>query len=422
MNKMEENSSQFEYVVPVNFSLIPSTLNFKIIKKRDEIEIKKDQIENYLKTDSEVGKIRFNKEHTPPEDVKKPPTTDAYFNSKHNLWWSKGDPIESFFKNLFGVGVPHWISPEKSSYGKKKSYHILPINFSKEDTPTTAGILLEDDNGNSFLAIDRRIGGNYDTHIEALNLHDKKDEIQKFFAENNNSIKIQGIEKPIFLIAKIDETFIEHLSEFVKNIKKVKDYFLYSRPKDSKIGYFDVTNKKFVDISVQKLITTEISTYDLDSEYEKRSNELIIESVSEQEIEQKLNIFESSDTEIKPQKTTTTVLPRNPEIARLKKQQQGHICQICEIPTFKTKNGFYYTESHHIIPVSLNGPDKPSNILIVCANCHRKFDSGNEDTLFETYRILKQKNLISDFDGLKQSNAISENLFKKLNQLNEKSM
>ena len=30
---------------------------------------------------------------------------------------------------------------------------------------------------------------------------------------------------------------------------------------------------------------------------------------------------------------------------------------------------------------------------IVCANCHRKFDSGYDSTLLETYRILKRKNI-----------------------------
>ena len=100
------------------------------------------------------------------------------------------------------------------------------------------------------------------------------------------------------------------------------------------------------------------------------------------------------------------------------KIKRNHTCQVCEILTFKNKNGdYHYTESHHIIPRALDGPDIPSNILIVCANCHRKFDSGDESTLLETYWILKQKNILENFDSLIEHNAISENLFNELNNL-----
>ncbi len=41
----------------------------------------------------------------------------------------------------------------------------------------------------------------------------------------------------------------------------------------------------------------------------------------------------------------------------------------------------------------------------------------DESTLLETYKILKQKNIIKNFDSLKQFKAISEKLFNQLHKL-----
>jgi len=160
----------------------------------------------------------------------------------------------------------------------------------------------------------------------------------------------------------------------------------------------------------------EIYDNDLYSGYEDKSNDLITKFTSEGNNDEKLLEFESSKPISTTKKIESISQSRNPELASRMKIKRNHICQVCEIPTFKNKNGdYHYTESHHIIPRALGGPDIPSNILIVCANCHRKFDSGDESTLLETYGILKQKNILENFDSLIEYNAISENLFNELN-------
>jgi predicted restriction endonuclease len=164
--------------------------------------------------------------------------------------------------------------------------------------------------------------------------------------------------------------------------------------------------------------STENSTDNYDVEYEHKSNDLITKFTLEGNNDQKLSGFESNPPIDTTKKTQALSQSRNPELASRMKIKCNHTCQICETITFKNKNGdYYYTESHHIIPRALGGPDKPTNILIVCANCHRKFDSGDESTLLETYKILKQKKIIEDFDALKQFKAISEKLFDQLNKL-----
>jgi hypothetical protein len=162
----------------------------------------------------------------------------------------------------------------------------------------------------------------------------------------------------------------------------------------------------------------EISDDNLYSGYEDKSNDLITKFTSEGNNDEKLLEFESNKPVSTTKKIESISQSRNPELASRMKIKRNHTCQVCEIPTFKNKNGdYHYTESHHIIPRALGGPDIPSNILIVCANCHRKFDSGNDLTLLETYRILKRKNILENFDFLRKCDAISENLFNKLNNL-----
>ena len=192
--------------------------------------------------------------------------------------------------------------------------------------------------------------------------------------------------------------------------------------KKGEMSIFDETaghmHPKCYTVNLPESSTTEISIDDLYVGYEDKSNDLITKLTLEGNTDQKLLEFEENPTESTTKKIESISHSRNPELASLMKIRHNHTCQVCEIPTFKNKNGdYHYTESHHIIPRALGGLDKPSNILIVCANCHRKFDSGDDSTLLETYRILKQKNIIENFDSLKQYNVISENLFNQLSNL-----
>ena len=121
--------------------------------------------------------------------------------------------------------------------------------------------------------------------------------------------------------------------------------------------------------------------------------------------------LENSHNHMKPKLAISKHYPRDSELSSGMKQRVNHICQICEIPTFRTKKKIYYTESHHIHPLSLGGLDISSNIVIVCSNCHKKFDKGNDKTLIEIYKILKEKKIFSNFDALKRHRVISDLVF-----------
>ena len=202
---------------------------FKIIDDPNVIKTQQLKIENYFKTYStKNGKIRLSHRGKGTfHSDKYFPVVDAYYDSKYDIWWSdKIDAtykpeihktIDEFenpkhFKNVLGMGEPQWKPTEKNS----KS--ILEINFNKDGTSTTHGYILEK-NGDYYLGIDKTIGGNYDSYQGKLG--ENKGEIEEYFLQFNKPV-IQK-PKPIFLIAEINEKFIQGLSEFVRNIKIIKD-------------------------------------------------------------------------------------------------------------------------------------------------------------------------------------------------------
>lgn len=81
----------------------------------------------------------------------------------------------------------------------------------------------------------------------------------------------------------------------------------------------------------------------------------------------------SSDT-IAPETIEKVVMVRNRNkraMEDLKKLYKGK-CQISGYElTFKKKNGVYYSEAHHLIPLGEEGSDSPFNIVIVSPLIHR---------------------------------------------------
>jgi predicted HNH restriction endonuclease len=70
------------------------------------------------------------------------------------------------------------------------------------------------------------------------------------------------------------------------------------------------------------------------------------------------------------------------------KHDRGSNCQICGF-TFTKQDGTNYSELHHLEHLSNDGLDVSSNILVLCANCHRRFHFGNVKILKHTaYEIV----------------------------------
>jgi 5-methylcytosine-specific restriction enzyme A len=67
---------------------------------------------------------------------------------------------------------------------------------------------------------------------------------------------------------------------------------------------------------------------------------------------------------------------RNNKFAEYVKQRAKYICQICGRRPFLQKNGKYYAEAHHILPLGGRGPDNPDNMKCICAQCHAVVTHG----------------------------------------------
>ncbi len=55
-------------------------------------------------------------------------------------------------------------------------------------------------------------------------------------------------------------------------------------------------------------------------------------------------------------------------------RSNGH-CELCHEPApFQTEEGTPYLEVHHIVPLAMGGDPEPSNMVALCANCHRRVE------------------------------------------------
>jgi len=103
------------------------------------------------------------------------------------------------------------------------------------------------------------------------------------------------------------------------------------------------------------------------------SNNLI---KKDENILDKINSCESDKSEIITVKNTSC--KRNNYLMVLIKVYRNYTCQFCTTRIPKS-NGEFYIEACHIKAKSDGGKDTLNNILILCPNCHKKFDYGKRN-------------------------------------------
>lgn len=86
---------------------------------------------------------------------------------------------------------------------------------------------------------------------------------------------------------------------------------------------------------------------------------------------------------------------RDPRAVRLKKANHPSRCEVCEFDfaAFYGPVGESYIECHHINPLAITGETetKPSDLALVCANCHRMLHRGAPPpTIDELRNLVKQ--------------------------------
>ncbi len=120
-------------------------------------------------------------------------------------------------------------------------------------------------------------------------------------------------------------------------------------------------------------------------------------------------IEDSNDNEVQldnaelPRRTLVEItrVIRDNNLSKELKELYKNKCQVCK--TTLTLSDGYYSEVHHLQPLGGedNGPDKPSNMIVVCPNHHALFDSKAIAIVPETLRVIT-------FDGTEISSLFLE--------------
>ena len=104
----------------------------------------------------------------------------------------------------------------------------------------------------------------------------------------------------------------------------------------------------------------------------------------------------SSSIEQKTYMTKEERKKRNEEIIKKLKIYYDFRCQICGWTSPKRRGG-YYIEAAHIVPKAEDGDENPENLLILCPNHHKMFDTGDTSFTIEDGRV---KNLMINDEQL----------------------
>jgi predicted restriction endonuclease len=180
-------------------------------------------------------------------------------------------------------------------------------------------------------------------------------DIQKFYKSYGKifSIDTAGFNRlpSLIQLAQFCDILIEDSSGMHIYDTEYIDNFAISSPKDSLVK---IIGKDIQKPKVKGRTQTESDESD---DYE------FLKDISEKVIPEK-------------KKALISVFKRNKKISnKLKKLYKGE-CQICGF-TFDKKGGKKYSEAHHIIPLGEQGSEKVTNMIIVCANCHRQLHYAN---------------------------------------------
>jgi len=75
----------------------------------------------------------------------------------------------------------------------------------------------------------------------------------------------------------------------------------------------------------------------------------------------------------------TATFERDSEVIKLAKLRAADgCCELCGQEGFRTANGGYYLEGHHVIPLNCGGIDDVRNVVAICADDHRRAHYGDD--------------------------------------------
>lgn len=89
---------------------------------------------------------------------------------------------------------------------------------------------------------------------------------------------------------------------------------------------------------------------------------------------------------------TTNAFIRDPAVRRRVLARSKGKCELCGRPGFVMASGTVYLETHHVIPLAMNGLDTDSNVVALCADDHRRahFAVDRDDIAARLSGLLRQ--------------------------------
>ncbi|MCE1189211.1 MAG: hypothetical protein LWX56_08705 [Ignavibacteria bacterium] len=140
-------------------------------------------------------------------------------------------------------------------------------------------------------------------------------------------------------------------------------------------GYISFTSKIFIDTTNKEwpFLSDPIDLGNQRFTDEDLENNLVLEDTSP-----KLQVLIESKERPRFVDRLSKIRMRNNQIIKKLKNLYNGGCQIAGVDlTFKKKNGEYYVEGHHLIPLGIEGSDSYSNIIIVSPLIHKMLHYAN---------------------------------------------
>lgn len=127
------------------------------------------------------------------------------------------------------------------------------------------------------------------------------------------------------------------------------------------------------------------------------------------DLQKRIRAFNDAYRQVEPrkQKRISDYISRPNAITDYLKKYRNFTCQLCNEEGFTQRNGTRYIEAHHMIEVHklLPGSLCSDNIIVLCANCHRKIhyaeiayevdNTNNVIILINGERFVVERNVIS---------------------------
>jgi 5-methylcytosine-specific restriction protein A len=182
----------------------------------------------------------------------------------------------------------------------------------------------------------------------------------------------EGKVKAVFNVLKTSET---RTSSQKNRAKKLHQHLHQAKDNDWTIRAIVVSEKSRTDgtAKVDKRLLDESPWYVED--YDPYTNQWTLARGIGKHKTQYVDQFYAIDKVTKKERTSSVFVRDPKQRTQVLERAKGN-CELCGALGFQMPTGALYLETHHIVPLSENGPDIKDNMIALCPNDHREAHYG----------------------------------------------